>query len=114
MKIVYLWKDGQPVLVDKNEEGEYVYPTEKWTEDKPPQGIFAPFYYNGQKWIGQSKEDFEKTLPKAERTFDEKDVIIIELTNQLAETKNKVEDIQKAFIDLTEQVATMQGGNTNG
>ena len=114
MKIVYLWKDGQQVLVFPNDEGEYVYPTENWTEQAPPEGIYAPFYYDGQKWIGQSKEDFEKTLPKEELDVDEKDEVIMDLTNQLAETNTKVENIQQAFMDLTEQVAAIQGGNSNG
>lgn len=114
MKIVYLWKDGHQVLVFPNDEGEYVYPTENWTEQAPPEGIYAPFYYDGQKWIGQSKEDFEKTLPKEEPDVDEKDEVIMDLTNQLAETNTKVENIQQAFMDLTEQVAAIQGGNSNG
>jgi uncharacterized membrane protein YqgA involved in biofilm formation len=32
MKVVYLWKNGQQVLVFSNNDGEYVYPKEKWTE----------------------------------------------------------------------------------
>ncbi|OLS06485.1 hypothetical protein AUK68_06945 [Staphylococcus epidermidis] len=114
MKIVYLWKDGKQVLVFPNDEGEYVYPTENWTEQAPPEGIYAPFYYDGQKWIGQSKEDFEKTLPKEDVVIDEKDEIIVDLTSQLAETKSKVENMEQAFMDLTEQVASIQGGSSNG
>ena len=28
MKVVYLWKNGQAIIVQKNEEDEYVYPDE--------------------------------------------------------------------------------------
>ena len=35
MKVVYLWKNGQAIIVHKNEEDEYVYPDEKWTENQP-------------------------------------------------------------------------------
>ena len=28
MKVVYLWKNGQAIIVHKNEEDEYVYPDE--------------------------------------------------------------------------------------
>lgn len=105
MKIVYLWKDGQPVLVDKNEDGEYVYPDEKWTENKPPQGIYSPYYYNGQKWIGQSKEDFEKTLPGEESEIDEKDLAISQLTSTVAELTDQVELLQTGMAQIIEQYA---------
>lgn len=96
MKIVYLWKDGHQVLVFPNDEGEYVYPTENWTEQAPPEGIYAPFYYDGQKWIGQSKEDFEKGLEPQPVEIDEKDNAITELTSLV--------------VDLTEEVSTLQLG----
>ena len=108
MKIVYLWKDGQPVLVDKNEDGEYVYPSEKWTEDKPPQGIYSPYYYNGQKWIGQSKEDFEKTLSGEESEIDEKDLAISQLTSTVAELTDQVELLQTGMAQIIEQYANIE------
>lgn len=58
MKIVYLY-DGTPFIVEMNKEGEYVYPNDEYTEVKPPEGIYQPFYYDGNEWIGTSKEDWE-------------------------------------------------------
>ena len=58
MKIVYLY-DGTPYMVYKNEEGEYQYPDDEWTEVSPPEGIYSPFYFNGNEWIGTSKEEWE-------------------------------------------------------
>lgn len=58
MKVVYLY-DGTPYLVYKNEEGEYQYPNDEWTEVSPPEGIYSPFYFNGNEWIGTSKEEWE-------------------------------------------------------
>lgn len=58
MKVVYLY-DGTPYLVYKNEEGEYQYPIDEWTEVSPPEGIYSPFYFNGNEWIGTSKEEWE-------------------------------------------------------
>lgn len=58
MKIVYLY-DGTPFIVDLNDEGEYVYPKDEYTEVPPPEGIYQPFYYDGNEWIGTSKEDWE-------------------------------------------------------
>ena len=58
MKIVYLY-DGTPYMVYKDEEGEYQYPDDEWTEVSPPEGIYSPFYFNGNEWIGTSKEEWE-------------------------------------------------------
>ena len=58
MKIVYLY-DGTPCLVYKDEEGEFQYPNDEWTEVSPPEGIYSPFYFNGNEWIGTSKEEWE-------------------------------------------------------
>ncbi|MCQ9305016.1 MULTISPECIES: hypothetical protein [Mammaliicoccus] len=58
MKIVYLL-DGTPFIAEVNEEGEYVYPNDEWTEVPPPEGIYQPFYYDGNEWIGTGKEEWE-------------------------------------------------------
>ena len=58
MKIVYLY-NGTPYMVYKDEEGEYQYPNDEWTEVSPPEGIYSPFYFNGNEWIGTSKEEWE-------------------------------------------------------
>lgn len=58
MKIVYLY-DGTPYMVYKDEEGEYQYPNDEWTEVSPPEGIYSPFYFDGNEWIGTSKEEWE-------------------------------------------------------
>ena len=65
MKIVYLY-DGTPYMVYKNEEGEYQYPDDEWTEVKPPSGIYSPFYFNGNEWIGSTREEWLESLPKDE------------------------------------------------
>ncbi|MEB5758270.1 hypothetical protein [Mammaliicoccus sciuri] len=58
MKIVYLY-DGTPFIVEMNKEGEYVYPNDEYTEIPPPEGIYQPFYYDSNEWIGTSKEEWE-------------------------------------------------------
>ena len=58
MKVVYLY-DGTPYMAYKDEEGEYQYPNDEWTEVSPPEGIYSPFYFDGNEWIGTSKEEWE-------------------------------------------------------
>ncbi|EGQ3151784.1 hypothetical protein KEI82_002450 [Staphylococcus pseudintermedius] len=65
-KQVYLY-DGTPYLAFKEDDGEFIYPTEdEWTEVAPPTGIYQPFYFNGNEWIGSTREEWEKTLPQEE------------------------------------------------
>lgn len=111
MKVVYLWKNGQQVLVFSNNDGEYVYPKDKWTEQKPPTGIYAPFYYDGQKWVGQSKEDFEKNVEVPEVEPDDKDVMISALLQQNVEQQTQIDSTQKDITTLMELFMT--GGNAN-
>lgn len=114
MKVVYLWKNGSSVIVYLNDDGEFDYPLENWTEIKPPDGIYAPIYFDGENWVGQSKDDFEKSIEPTEIEPDEKDMIITDLTEQVAQTNAEITNLKTAFVDLTEQVATIQGGNLNG
>ena len=65
MKVVYLY-DGTPCMVYKDEEGEYQYPNDEWTEVPPPEGIYSPFYFNGNEWIGSTREEWLESLPKDE------------------------------------------------
>ena len=57
-KQVFLY-DGTPYLAFLNSEGEYDYPKESWTEVTPPEGIYSPFYFNGNEWIGATREEWE-------------------------------------------------------
>ena len=64
-KQVFLY-DGTPYLAFINDEGEYDYPEEAWTEVTPPEGIYSPFYFNGNEWIGSTREEWLESLPKDE------------------------------------------------
>ncbi len=57
MKQIYLY-NGTPVLVYMNENEEYQYPNENWTEIPPPNGIYSPFYFDGSKWIGTERSEW--------------------------------------------------------
>ena len=57
-KQVFLY-DGTPYLAFRNDEGEYDYPKESWTEVVPPEGIYSPFYFNGDEWVGSTREEWE-------------------------------------------------------
>ena len=106
-KQVYLY-DGTPYLAFENEEGEYQYPEEAWTETPPPDGIYSPFYFNGNEWIGSTKEEYEKSLPKGEKTQPSTSEIMMASTQmQVAESSFQLRDTQKqlaqSMLDVAEK-----------
>ncbi|MBA8777184.1 hypothetical protein HR081_09890 [Staphylococcus schleiferi subsp. coagulans] len=107
-KQVYLY-DGTPYLAFKGEDGEFKYPTEDaWTEEAPPEGIYQPFYFDGNEWKGATKEEWVKTLPEAEEVeptteeimMAETQVAVAESTQQLKETQ---EMLAQTLLDNAEK-----------
>ena len=106
-KQVYLY-DGTPYLAFKDEEGEYQYPEEVWTETPPPDGIYSPFYFNGNEWIGATKEEYEKSLPKEEISQPSTSELMMASTQmQIAESSFQLRDTQKklaqSMLDVAEK-----------
>ena len=113
MKVVYLWKNGQAIIVHKNEEDEYVYPDEKWTENQPPQGIILPCYYDGKQWVGQTQDELEKMLPEVEIPVDDKDIAIAKLTSLVVDLQEEVMSLKQNIALITEEQANQKLGKHN-
>ena len=95
MKVVYLY-DGTPILCYLKEDGEYDYPQDEWTEVSPPEGIYQPFYYDGTKWIGSTKEEFEESFIKEELPQPSASELMMAGTQmQVAESSFQLRDAQK-------------------
>lgn len=95
MKVVYLY-DGTPILCYLKEDGEYDYPQDEWTEVSPPEGIYQPFYYDGTKWIGSTKEEFEESLTKEKLPQPSASELMMAGTQmQVAESSFQLRDAQK-------------------
>ena len=90
MKIVYLL-DGTPFIVEVNEEGEYVYPNDEWTEVPPPEGIYQPFYYDGNEWIGSSREEWESNQEEVPTQ-----------PNEIEELKQRISELEDIVKELTQ------------
>lgn len=94
MKIVYLY-DGTPFIVDLNVEGEYVYPNDEYTEVPPPEGIYQPFYYDGNEWIGTSKEEWESNLP-VDPEYPKEDT----KDKEIDDMKKRIEELERLIQQL--------------
>ena len=102
-KQVFLY-DGTPYLAFVNDEGEYDYPEEAWTEVVPPEGIYSPFYFNGNEWVGSTKEEFEATLPGKEPYVPNiSEIMLAQAQMQVTKTANQLIKTQQEQADtLTE------------
>lgn len=113
-KQVYLY-DGTPFLAFTNEDGEYDYPKDEWTETPPPEGIYSPFYFDGNKWVGATKEEWESSktdeeesqrLPSAnEYMLAQAQMQVTKTANQLVKTQNEQAETLK---ELTKKEQRMQ------
>ncbi|MGO2834558.1 MAG: hypothetical protein ACTIBX_10685 [Staphylococcus saprophyticus] len=111
MEQVYLY-DGTPFLLYKNENDEYVYPSKEWTEIPPPNGIYSPFYFDGEKWIGTKQEDWvnkanveEKYQPtNAEITLGQSQL-------QIAKYSFRINKLEKMLGDALLEIAKLKGEN---
>lgn len=113
-KQVFLY-DGTPYLAYKGEDGEYQYPEEAWTETPPPEGIYSPFYFDGNKWVGATKEEWESSktdeeesqrIPSAnEYMLAQAQMQVTKTANQLVKTQNEQAETLK---ELTKKEQRMQ------
>ena len=98
-KQVFLY-NGTPYLAFKDEEGEYDYPNDEWTEVAPPEGIYSPFYFNGDEWIGSTKEEYEESLPKEEIVQPSTSELMMASTQiQVAESSFQLREIQQKLAE---------------
>lgn len=108
-KQVYLY-DGTPFLIMPDSNGVMEYPKEQWTDVKPPSGIYTPYYFDGTKWIGNTKEKWEQSQPKQEIAPSKQDEINLELTMKNLKLESHIEDLNKDIANLTIMLMEAKGG----
>lgn len=87
-KRVYLY-DGTTVLLksvtEYTDEGEpietFSYPKE-YTEIQPNDGLYQPIFFDGKKWNGSKKEDWEAANPPDENVDVGVNIEDVILTNE--------------------------------
>lgn len=109
-KQVYLY-DGTPFLAFENMEGEYQYPEEAWTETPPPSGIYSPFYFNGNEWVGATREEHETSLePKPPHVPSNIEMQQAMTQMQLTKTASQLQSTQDQLAEAMLEIAKLKGG----
>ena len=110
MKVVYLY-DGTPYMVYKDKDGEYQYPNDEWTEVSPPEGIYSPFYFNGNEWVGSTREEWIESLPVDEENIpNDNDFLNAQLISNDIEHNGKINELQEDIANLTTELLKIKGG----
>lgn len=98
-KQVFLY-DGTPYLAYKDEDGEYQYPEETWTETPPPEGIYSPFYFDGNEWVGATREEWLANFPESDpHDPSTNDYLLAQTQMQVAESSSQLRKSQDSLAD---------------
>lgn len=101
-KQIFNKSDGAPKLIETG-----IFDTEQYTEVQPPNGLYQPIHFDGQKWVGTPYEEWIANHPKpdeVEEIPDEKDEIIADLSIQLLEAQNAISTVRNDVANLTIQL----------
>ena len=109
MKIVYLY-DGTPFIVELNDEGEYVYPKDEYTEVAPPEGIYQPFYYDGNEWIGSTKEEWESNLIQEDREPTREEIESARTQMELFKAQVAIQELRQENAEIIKEIVGLKGG----
>ncbi|MCE5131187.1 hypothetical protein KJB62_07260 [Staphylococcus saprophyticus] len=99
MKLVYFFDDkgysnGENDYISPDEQGNYNLPNNA-TDIKPSNSLYTPIKFDGEKWIGTSKEQWQKENP-------------VEDNNELPPTQNNGvgtdEELRKMFASMQVQL----------
>lgn len=101
MEVVYLY-DGTPFIVYQDDDGENVYPMDEWTKIPPTPGIYQPFYFDGEKWIGTSKEEWEANINKPPITPKALELLVSQLQLQIMIGNTKTKELESK-LKISEQ-----------
>ncbi|WP_100040207.1 hypothetical protein [Staphylococcus pseudintermedius] len=94
--------DGEPFLFNIKEiDSETI--NDEFTDIMPQEGLYHPIHFNGETWIGTSREEWLKNQVNEENEYipDEKDKALADLTVQLLSTQEEVASLHEEIANLT-------------
>ena len=99
-KQIYNREDGKPKLIESNEEGVFNFDKFIYTDIAPTSDLYEPMYFDGSEWIGSTKEEYEESLPKGEKTQPSTSEIMMASTQmQIAESSFQLRETQQKLAE---------------
>ncbi|MBF0749726.1 hypothetical protein [Mammaliicoccus lentus] len=96
VKQIYNKSDGKPSLTYLNSEGVFEFDEFIYTEVIPPSDIYEPKYFDGDQWVGATREEWLESLPEEEPQPPDQSILQMAQTQmQVAESSYQLRDTQK-------------------
>ncbi|MDG0860334.1 hypothetical protein [Staphylococcus equorum] len=109
-KQVYLY-NGTPYLSFRGEDGEYQYPDDEWTDIPPTDGIYSPFYFDGNEWKGSTREEWLTTFPEEELYLPSNlEIDMAQTQMKLFTTQIELEQIRKDNAAMMKEIFKTREG----
>lgn len=112
-KQVYDKSNGNPILIESNIEGDYSYDEFLYTEIEPPSELYEPRYFDGNEWVGNTKEEWENSQSNIPLEPSDIDILNAQLISNDIEYNKKIEALQQDIANLTSELLKMKGGMDN-
>lgn len=114
VKQIYNKSDGKPSLTYLNSEGVFEFDEFIYTEVTPPSDIYEPKYFDGDQWVGATREEWLESLPKDEPVNpSEIDFLNAQLISNDIEHNAKIKELQQDIANLATELLTIKGGTDN-
>ena len=112
-KQIYNREDGRPKLIESNEEGIFNFDEFIYTDVAPTSDLYEPMYFDGNEWIGSSKEEYESSLPEKEpRIPNVNEIMLAQAQMQVTKTAARLitsqEEQAKVNLELTKKEKRIQ------
>ncbi|WP_210146136.1 hypothetical protein [Staphylococcus sp. GDY8P46P] len=112
-KQIYNREDGKPKLIESDEEGVFKFDKFLYTDVVPTSDLYEPMYFNGNEWVGATKEDYEESLPESDPHIPSaNEMMLAQAQMQVTKTANQLVKSQKeqaeTLKELTKKEKRMQ------
>lgn len=103
-KQIYNREDGRPKLIESDYDGVFKFDEFLYTDIVPSSDLHEPMYFNGNEWIGATKEEYEESLPEKEPHIPKvSEIMLAQAQMQVTKTANQLIKTQQEQADtLTE------------
>lgn len=112
-KQIYNRENGRPKLIESNSEGVFKFDEFLYTDIAPTPDLYEPMYFDGNKWISATKEDYESSLPEKEpRIPSVNEYMLAQAQMQVTKTAARLitsqEEQAKVNLELTKKEKRIQ------
>lgn len=136
MKIIYYfdnkgYSNGENDLIYPDAQGFYEIPNNA-TDVQPPNGLYTPIKFDGQKWTGTPKEQWQKEHPvednnelppkqnngvgtdeELRKMFASMQVQLVQANMMVMQLSQQNAQLSQQLVKLNQEIETLKGENSD-